>query len=90
MRAGFRISGSENWKADELSRVDRLDRPLTQVVRDMGYEEDLICRAEGLTSIRSLLTLTNPARKVESEARFNEYWGLVADEIAKFRGAGME
>ena len=84
------ISGSENWKADELSRVDRLGRPLTQVVQDMGYEENLICRAENFPSLRSLLSLMNPAREIASEARFNEYWGLVVDEIAKFRGAGME
>lgn len=84
------ISGSENWKADELSRVDRLGRPLSRVIQDMGYEENLICRAESFPSLRSLLSLMNPAHKVTSEARFNEYWGLVADEIAKFRGAGMD
>ena len=52
------------------------------------HKKNLI--SESFPGLRNLLSLMDPARKVRSVALSNKYWGLVADENAKFRGAEME
>lgn len=82
------ISGVDNWKADELSRVDRLDRSLNSVVESMGYVSSQFFRAEEVPALRRFLALMDPAIDVSSQDAFNEFWGRVADEVKNFAGVG--
>ena len=74
VKNGVHISGEDNWRCDRLSRICEHGGNISDVLDEMGLNQTVIIDLQENAQVQTLLAGCHPARRLEGEEVFLEFW----------------
>ena len=84
------ISGEENFRCDQLSRISESGRTVEGVLLGLGLEGVRNLKLEGDSRVLQLIECCRPSEPFENEVDFISFWHKIVEAIALYPSASLQ
>ena len=83
VKKGVHISGDDNWRCDQLSRINETGKGISETLQGINLCETPIINLQENQQVKKLLESCAPNRCLDGEGAFLDFWGGIRDALVQ-------